>query len=61
MIHVHPIDDIKEHDISDTGNTCSCNPSVLLEDGEMIVIHNSFDGREGLEWTVEDMDGEIRG
>ena len=53
MIHVHPLNDIKEHDTSDTGNTCHCNPSVKIEAGEMVVIHNSFDGREGVEWTNE--------
>ena len=51
MLHVHPLNDIKEHDTSDKGNTCHCNPSVKIEAGEMIVIHNSFDGREGVEWT----------
>jgi hypothetical protein len=51
MIHVHPINDIREHDTSDTGNTCLCNPIVILENYEMIVIHNSFDGREGVEWA----------
>ena len=51
MIHVHPLNDIKVHDTSDTGNTCHCNPNVRIESGEMVVIHNSFDGREGVEWT----------
>jgi len=54
MIHVYPLDDIKEHDTSDTGNTCECEPRVIIEpDSEIVVVHNSFDGREGIEWTNE--------
>ena len=51
MLHVHPLNDIKEHDTSDTGNTCYCEPTCKMEAGEMVVIHNSFDGREGVEWA----------
>jgi hypothetical protein len=52
MLHIHPINDIKEHDTTDTGNTCNCNPKVIIEpDSEIIVVHNSFDGREAVEWT----------
>lgn len=33
---------------------CSCKPSPQeQENGSIIVIHNSFDGREGLEWINE--------
>ena len=46
MINVTPTNDLKEH-IDDT--TCWCNPEVILENNEMIVIHNSMDGREYLE------------
>ena len=54
MIHVYPLDDIKEHDTSDTGNTCECEPNVIIEqDSEIVVVHNSFDGREGVEWANE--------
>lgn len=54
MLHIHPICDIEEHDTSDLGNTCKCNPAVIIEpDSEMIIIHNSFDGREGVEWVNE--------
>jgi hypothetical protein len=52
MVHVYPLDDVKEHDISNTGNTCHCNPQVIIEpNSDIIVVHNSFDGREGLEWA----------
>jgi len=53
MIHVHPLNDIKEHDTSDTGNTCHCEPTCKMEAGEIVVIHNSFDGREAAEWANE--------
>ena len=54
MLHIHPINDIKEHDTTDTGNTCNCNPKVIIEpDSEIIVVHNSFDGREAVEWTKD--------
>lgn len=45
MIHILPINDIKEH-TEDT--TCACNPEVKIEEesGSIIVIHNAFDGRE---------------
>ncbi len=54
MIHVTPLDDTEEHDLSDTGNTCKCNPEIIIQpNSEIIVVHNSFDGREGLEWANE--------
>lgn len=44
MINIIPIDDIKEH-IEDS--TCHCFPMVeILENGEIMIIHNSYDGRE---------------
>lgn len=52
MIHVHPIDDIEPHDLN--GTACKCGPRVIAEpDAEMIVVHNSFDGREAVEWANE--------
>ena len=59
MIHVHPLNDIKEHDTSNTGNTCHSTQIVQIEAGEMIVIHNSFDGREGVE-IVNDILNELK-
>ena len=49
--HLLPINDLKEHEDS---TTCDCNPNVEFhEDGDMIVIHNSYDGREALEMANE--------
>lgn len=43
-VHVIPIDDIKEHSELPY---CSCKPKVqIVEYGGMLIIHNSFDGRE---------------
>lgn len=45
--YVLPINDIKEHEEE---STCSCNPKVeVLPNGDMLIIHNSFDGREYVE------------
>lgn len=45
-----PVNDIKEHRES---YVCHCLPEVKNESGNMIVVHNSFDGREGVEWVNE--------
>lgn len=50
MIHVLPVNDEREHQEL---TTCHCNPRVIEENGELIVIHNSFDGREAVEWANE--------
>lgn len=47
MVIVLPIDDIEEHDEQST--TCKCNPSVIFEEGNMIIVHDAFDGRQELE------------
>lgn len=50
--HVTPTDDLKPH--ANAGTTCECEPRVeFSESGDMIVIHNSYDGREGVEWANE--------
>lgn len=42
--HVMPINDLEEHTEE---TTCACMPSVtFLENGNMLVVHNSYDGRE---------------
>ena len=44
MINILPVNDIEEHT---ENSTCKCKPLVeILSDGELMVIHNSFDGRE---------------
>ena len=48
--HVLPVDDIEEHEQS---TTCKCEPKVIHENGDIIIVHNSFDGSEGIEWANE--------
>lgn len=34
-------------------SSCECSPSIEIVNGEMLIIHNAFDGREGLEIANE--------
>lgn len=47
-VHVLPIDDLREHRES---RDCWCLPRLLEEeaDAEVVVVHNSLDGRELVE------------
>lgn len=58
--HVYPINDIGKHIFCCEKQIiglpicrCKCSPTYKEENGSLIVIHNSFDGREGVEWTIE--------
>lgn len=52
MTHVYPINDLEQHDLE--GTQCKCNPQVIVEpNAEIIIVHNSFDGREGVELANE--------
>lgn len=42
-IHITPINDLKEHTEE---STCECCPRLIIEEGEMIFIHNAWDKRE---------------
>ena len=44
MISVLPMNDLMPHDEFET--TCPCEPSLEIINGEMLLTHNSFDGRE---------------
>lgn len=46
VYHVLPVNDEREHQES---YQCPCNPVVENEGGNMVIIHNSFDGRENFE------------
>lgn len=51
IIHITPVGDLREH-LQDT--MCECRPVVQMEEsGDIICIHNSYDGREGLELANE--------
>lgn len=38
-----PINDLIEHEKS---STCECFPRLIIENGEMIFIHNAYDNRK---------------
>lgn len=46
MKNIIPPNDIKEHE---PNITCLCCPTVEIENGKKIIIHNSFDGMELIE------------
>lgn len=50
VYHVYPVSDLREHRLS---HLCSCNPTITNEGYNMTCVHNSFDGREGVEWANE--------
>jgi len=48
-IHVHPLDDLREHVLD--GHDCGCIPfdGPPTSNGYPVIVHNSWDGREILE------------
>ena len=50
MLNIVPINDLEEHEES---STCKCNPKLIEENGELILVHNSFDKREFIERLFE--------
>ena len=53
-LHITPLNDLKQHEQT---TTCECEPSIETVNGNILVIHNSFDGREGLEMFNEIIEG----
>ncbi len=60
VYHVYPTGDLEEHHLECVyplvGNpfcSCKCKPEYQQVDDSFIVVHNSFDGREGVEWVKE--------
>ena len=49
--NIVPINDIKEH-LEDSA-LCECNPTIIFENGDMIITHNSYDHREVIEQVNE--------
>ena len=49
-LHIIPLNDLKEHTEE---STCECCPELIIENGEMIFVHNSYDKRELID-TLED-------
>ena len=54
MIDVFPYDEMSEHT---EGSTCDCIPTVLVENGVEITVHNSFEeAEEAVDWAKEILD-----
>ena len=52
IANIVPLNDDKEHEHS---NLSSCKPKLEVVNGVLIITHNSFDGREAVEWTHESL------
>lgn len=53
IYHLLPTNDLEKHEES---STCKCMPELqVIETGDMLIIHNSFDGREQVEKLVQDV------
>lgn len=53
-LHIHPLDDLVEHDTGTAEPDCVCVPEVrphVAEDGSVgwLLVHHSLDGREQAE------------
>lgn len=64
IYHIYPVDDDGFHillctfAVDDKGlwwhiPQCKCMPTLRTEGDVLYVVHNSFDGREGVEWARE--------
>ncbi len=53
-MHVVPIDDDEEHELL---RTCQCRPTAkAIDDITVMIVHNSFDGREAYEEAMRVLD-----
>lgn len=52
MYNIIPTNDTNPH-VGDS--SCPCKPKVEFENGEMIVIHNSYDRREDKEKIIKEI------
>ena len=42
--HILPVNDLEQHT---EDSTCKCNPELqIIDNGDMMIVHNSFDKRE---------------
>lgn len=48
--HILPRNDADEHEET---SVCKCEPTVKTVDGGVLIVHNSFDGRELIEQVNE--------
>ena len=60
VFHVYPVNDLEEHylecvypAIGHPYCPCKCNPEFKEEGDGLLIVHNSFDGREVFEQAAE--------
>lgn len=60
VFHVYPVNDLEDHYlecvypvIGHPYCPCKCNPQFKEEDDSLLIVHNSFDGREVFEQAHE--------
>lgn len=53
VFHVYPVNDLKEH-LTD-GDSCHCDPETRVVENGILIVHNSYDGREIREQLIEDL------
>jgi hypothetical protein len=52
MTHIYPINEEENHNLE--GSQCKCISNIIIESNSyIIVVHNSYDGREAIEWANE--------
>jgi hypothetical protein len=51
--HVVPLNDLRPHEET---RWCPCRPTLRRESGGVVVIHNSWDGREITERAVDEVE-----
>jgi hypothetical protein len=52
IYHIIPINDLKDHEDS---SMCNCHPQVSIEEGDIFIVHNSYDHRELRESFIENI------
>lgn len=59
VFHVYPINDLRDHylecvypAIGHPYCPCECNPKFQEEEDGLLIVHNSFDGRENFEYPA---------
>lgn len=56
-VNVIPVNDLKPHVESPD---CACGPRVeCFENGNRVIVHNSYDGREIVERAVDEIDSRL--
>lgn len=60
VFHIYPLNDLEEHftecvypAIGSPYCPCKCNPEFKEEGESLLIVHNSFDGREVFEQAHE--------